>query len=128
MTKKVAALKTDKTVGPLVQQVINYIATHIIEPLTVNNLAQSLYQKRSYLSRIFKSEMDTNLSDYIIELKLLETKDSLLFTDRADRAISDISNFLAFSSQSYFQTVFKKQHGVTPLQYRRHAKTYSSNK
>ncbi|HEL2383612.1 TPA: helix-turn-helix transcriptional regulator [Streptococcus suis] len=105
MTKKVAALKTVKTVGPLVQQVINYIATHIIEPLTVNNLAQSLYQKRSYLSRIFKSEMDTNLSDYIIELKLLETKDSLLFTDRAD---SDISNFLAFSSQSYFQTVFKK--------------------
>ncbi|WP_425423366.1 helix-turn-helix domain-containing protein [Streptococcus porci] len=69
--------------------------------------------------------MDTNLSDYIIELRLLETKDSLLFTDRAD---SDISNFLAFSSQSYFQTVFKKKHGVTPLQYRRHAKTYSSNK
>ncbi|HEM3181883.1 helix-turn-helix transcriptional regulator [Streptococcus suis] len=125
LTKKVAALKTDKTVGPLVQQIINYIATHIIEPLTVNNLAQSLYQKCSYLSRIFKSEMDTNLSDYIIERKLLEAKDLLRFTDRA---ISDISNFLAFSSQSYFQTVFKKQHGLTPLQCRRHAKTYSSNK
>lgn len=123
LTQKVAELNTSRTIGPIVQQVVNYIATHINEPLTVNSLAQSLYQNRSYLSRIFKTEMDINLSDYIIERKLLEAKDLLRFSKRS---ISDISNFLAFSSQSYFQTIFKKKYGITPLQYRKQETSYSS--
>ncbi|WP_455453790.1 helix-turn-helix transcriptional regulator [Streptococcus salivarius] len=125
LTQKVAALKTGKTVSPLVHQVLNYIATHINEPLTVNSIAQILYQNRSYLSRIFKSEMGINLSDYIVERKLLEAKDLLRFSERS---ISEISNFLAFSSQSYFQTVFKKKYGITPLQYRKQENSYSSEK
>lgn len=125
LTQKVAALKMGKSVGPTVQQVLNYIATHINEPLTVNSLAQMVYQNRSYLSRIFKSEMGINLSDYIIERKLMEAKDLLRFSKRS---ISDISNFLAFSSQSYFQTIFKKKYGITPLQYRKQEKSYSSRK
>lgn len=121
LTQKVAALKTGKTVSPLVHQVLNYIATHINEPLTVNSIARILYQNRSYLSRIFKSEMGINLSDYIVERKLLEAKDLLRFSERS---ISEISNFLAFSSQSYFQTIFKKKYGITPLQYRKQEKNY----
>ena len=125
LTQKVAALKTEKTVSPLIHQIFNYIATHINEPLTVNSLAYALYQNRSYLSRMFKKEMGKNLSDYIIERKLLEAKDLLRFSNRS---ISDISNFLAFSSQSYFQTVFKKKYGITPLQYRKQENSYSSEK
>ena len=125
LTQKVSALKTGKTVSPLVHQVLNYIAPHINEPLTVNSIAQILYQNRSYLSRIFKSEMEINLSDYIVERKLLEAKDLLRFSERS---ISEISNFLAFSSQSYFQTVFKKKYGITPLQYRKQENSYSSEK
>ncbi|MEZ7638550.1 AraC family transcriptional regulator [Streptococcus parasanguinis] len=123
LTQKVAALKTGKTVSALVHQIFNYIATHINEPLTVNSLAHALYQNRSYLSRMFKKEMGKNLSDYIIERKLLEAKDLLRFSNRS---ISDISNFLAFSSQSYFQTVFKKKYGITPLQYRKQENSYTS--
>lgn len=33
--------------------------------------------------------------------------------------LAEISSYLCFSSQSYFQNVFKKEYGVTPMQYRR---------
>jgi AraC-like DNA-binding protein len=33
--------------------------------------------------------------------------------------LSEISAYLGFSSQSYFQNVFKKQFGMTPMQYRK---------
>ncbi|MGT2801785.1 helix-turn-helix domain-containing protein [Streptococcus henryi] len=122
LTKQVAALKTSKEVSPVVQNTLNYIATHINEPLSVAKLAQELYQNRSYLSRLFKAEMSVNLSEYILTRKIIEAKDLLRFSEKS---ISEISNFLAFSSQSYFQTVFKKHTGLTPVQYRNQEKSYS---
>lgn len=116
LTTQVSKTLPNKTLSPLIQKCLNYIATHINEPLTVYDIADKLYQNRSYLSRIFKSEVGQNLSDYILERKLLEAQDLLRFSNRS---ISEISNFLAFSSQSYFQTVFKKQFGITPLHYRK---------
>lgn len=120
LTKQVSKSKKLNNLSPLVQKCLNYIATHINESLTVDGLAKELYQNRSYLSRIFKNEVGSNLSNYILERKLIEAQDLLRFSDRS---ISEISNFLAFSSQSYFQTVFKKQFGITPLQYRKQIKS-----
>ena len=37
----------------------------------------------------------------------------------SDRPLSEISNFFFFSSQSYFQNLFKRQFGITPLAYRK---------
>ena len=42
-----------------------------------------------------------------------------------DMTLAEISCYLCFSSQSYFQNVFKKEYGVTPMQYRRQHHTES---
>jgi AraC-like DNA-binding protein len=47
--------------------------------------------------------------------KLEEAKSLLKFTDKS---ISEISEYLCFSTQSYFQNVFKKKYGMTPKKYR----------
>ena len=48
--------------------------------------------------------------------KLEEARSLLIYTDKT---ISEISEYLCFSTQSYFQNVFKKQYGMTPMQFRK---------
>ncbi|MEZ2716009.1 helix-turn-helix domain-containing protein [Niallia circulans] len=60
--------------------------------------------------------MDIKLSSFITVCKLEEAKNLLLYTNKS---ISNISNYLCFSSQSHFQTVFKKNYGITPVSFRK---------
>ena len=64
----------------------------------------------------FKKETGETIGKYIVKAKLQEAKQLLAYSDRS---LSEISNFFFFSSQSYFQNLFKKQFGVTPLEYRK---------
>ena len=77
--------------------------------------ADHLGLNRSYLSSQFKKETGINLNDFINLMKIDEATRLLVTTDRS---VADIASLLAFSSQSYFQSVFKKHTGMTPLQYR----------
>lgn len=59
--------------------------------------------------------MGFDLSTFIMRCKLEEAKSLLTYTNKS---LSEISSYLCFSSQSYFQNVFKKKYGLTPKQYR----------
>ena len=71
---------------------------------------------RTTLSKKFKRELGFNISSYIMRRKLEEAKSLLNYTDMT---ISEISEYLCFSSQAYFQNVFKKKYGITPKEYRK---------
>ena len=68
----------------------------------------------AYLSVLFKKETGMPLADFIQLQRVEEAKNLLRFSDYQ---ISEISSFLAFSSQSYFTSVFKRHTGMTPKQY-----------
>ncbi|MBO6094387.1 MAG: helix-turn-helix transcriptional regulator, partial [Oscillospiraceae bacterium] len=70
----------------------------------------------SYLMRRFKAEVGMSVGDYITKCKLEEACDLLVY---GSRSLAEISAYLGYSSQSYFQNVFKKQYGMTPMQYRK---------
>ena len=63
----------------------------------------------------FKKELGFDVCSFIMRCKLEEAKSLLTYSDKT---LSEISNYLCFSSQAYFQTVFKKKYGLTPTQYR----------
>lgn len=56
-----------------------------------------------------------SVNDYITLRRMKEAASLLRYTDKS---LGEISSYLCFSSQSYFQNVFKKHYGITPLQYR----------
>ena len=96
-------------------QCIQYISKHTNEPLRVNDVADYIGKSRSYITRKFQTELGFGISAFIMKCKLEEAKNLLSFTNKS---LSEISNYLCFSSQAYFQNVFKKNYGITPLQYR----------
>lgn len=115
-TRRVAANKIPQGMSPDIFQCIQFISTHTNQPLSVDDVAEAVGRSRSYLSKKFKKELGFNLSDFIMRRKLEEGKSLLAYTEKT---ISEISEYLCFSSQSYFQNVFKKKYKMTPYEYRK---------
>ena len=95
---------------------MNYIQSHTNEMIGVEDVARHVHRSSSYLTRHFKEELQTSIGAYITQCKLEEACDLLVFSGRS---LAEISAYLGYSSQSYFQNVFKKQYGITPMQYRK---------
>ena len=95
---------------------IDYIFDNLHERITVEELADYVSLNPSYLSRLFKSEVGTSISDYIRQKKIETAKNMLIYSDYKP---AEISSTLAFPNQSYFTEVFRKQTGLTPAKYRK---------
>lgn len=113
--ERVSQNKVPQGMSPEIFDCIQFISHHINEPLRVGDVADYVGRSRSYLTSKFKKELGFDISSYIMRCKLEEAKSLLTYSDKT---LSEISSYLCFSSQSYFQNVFKKKYGLTPTQYR----------
>ena len=104
----------EQNISFLGQECIRYISDHVYETIQSENMASDLGYSRPYLCTKFKKEMNMSLTEYIQKAKIEE--------GFMDYDLSKIANMLSFSSQSYFQTVFKKITGETPMEYRNRKK------
>lgn len=103
-------------VSPDVYRSMMYIRNHTNESLSIEAVAAHVHRSPSYLMKHFKSELGVHMGAYITRCKLEEAKSLLAYSGKT---LAEISSYLCFSSQPYFQNVFKKQYGLTPLAYRR---------
>ncbi len=115
-TAEVHKIKQYAERGGSFDGIVRYVREHTDMPLTVAHIASEFGYNSNYLSGAFKKEMGHSLSSYILSCKLESACELLQYTNRS---ILEISEHLCFSSQNYFQTVFRKQYGMTPLQYRK---------
>lgn len=115
LTEHVKISGIPKGISPIIKMCIDYVSNNINKNISVQSIASSLNLNRSYLSKTFKREVSISLSQYIRNKKLIEAKNLLLYSDKS---INQISNYLCFSSQSYFQNVFKKEFNTTPRDFR----------
>lgn len=114
--EKVSQIQTPTSADGRLQKAILYIKQNTNQHITVGDVAGYIGFSKSYFSAYFKENLGFTVSDFILRCKLEEGRRLLQFTNKP---ISTISTFLCFSSQSHFQTAFKKQFGMTPNEYRR---------
>lgn len=115
-TRRVAQAQIPRDMASDIYQCIQYIKQHTNQAISTSDVAACIGKSRSYLSRRFKKELGFQMNEFIMRCKLEEAKALLAYTDKS---ISEISSYLCFSSQAYFQNVFKKKYGITPNAYRR---------
>lgn len=97
-----------------IEKVNQYIQLHISEKIAIDQMAYHLGMSRNSLSGKFKKETGMMLSEYILIQKVERAKFLIATTDYS---FAEISAYLAFSSQSHFQRVFKKYVSMTPKEY-----------
>ena len=95
---------------------IDYIFEHLDEKIRMEDLCGVCGLSEGYLSRLFRSETNMTVTEYITAKKI-ETARNMLAN--SDYPIVWISEALAFPSQSYFTRVFTKRCKVTPARYRK---------
>ena len=115
-TQRVAEQKHPEAYSTDVYQALQFIKTHTNQPIGVTDVLEHVGRSRSQFMEQFKRETGETIGKYIVKAKLQEAKLLLAYSDRP---LSEISTFFFFSSQSYFQNLFKKEFGVTPLEYRK---------
>ncbi len=118
-TERVAQCQVPPNTSKEVFSMIQFIKNHTNDQISVDQVAHHIGKSRAYATKKFRQEVGQTICDYIMRCKLTEAR-SLL--KHSDMSIAEISNYLYFSSQSYFQNVFKKEIQMTPAEYRRKGK------
>ena len=114
-TRRVEAEKTGVHKSRMVRQARDYVFSHIGESVTTEALSRELGMNRTYLCKLFAEETGLTINQYVTLIKMEEARRLL---DISQKSIAEISEYLGFSSQSYFQKVFKKSFRMTPTEYR----------
>ena len=99
-----------------VDKIKAYVREHYMENIGRSEIADELGLNAEYVSKLFKKETGTNLSDYIAGYRIEQAKNLL---EKGNLTISEVSEACGFENQTYFSTIFKKYVGITPNQYRR---------
>jgi AraC-like DNA-binding protein len=86
------------------------------ENLPVSFYAEKLNITTTYLCRVIKEVYSKSVSEFVNERVILESKRII---KHSSKSIKEISFELGFEDPSYFSRFFKKNIGMTPVQYRK---------
>lgn len=100
----------------LIRQIERYVDEHLEQPLSVSDVADSMYMNPDYLSRVFKSKKGVSLKEYILDEKM-HAAQALLQT--TNLPISIIASKLGYDNYSYFSQVYRKVMGISPTSERK---------
>lgn len=85
---------------------ITYIMEHYEEPITLQDIADSIHISKSECCRCFKRCLQLTPFDYLLKYRIYSAVD-LLAQDSSTLSISDIALKVGFNSSSYFNKLFK---------------------
>ncbi len=102
-----------------IEKAMHYITIHLHEKITLEVVAENVGFSSCHLSRIFKKEVGMSIVNYVQKERIEAAKHMLV---HSDETLSAISQYLYFSTQSYFIKIFRNHTGMTPGQFRNNYK------
>lgn len=100
---------------PRIQQLLEYINTHLAEELSINQLSQITLMSKYYMMRSFKAATGFSIHQYISSKRMIMARELL---KNSSASITDICYQCGFQDYSTFSREFKKQFNLTPREYR----------
>ncbi|OOM76271.1 putative response regulatory protein [Clostridium puniceum] len=116
ISKKIyISIVSQKSIGKILKNAIEFIECNYYKDLSRKIVAQEVYITPSYLSFLFKKEMNTSFIDYLHSIRIERACE--LLKDIKYKTY-DVAVRVGYSDEKYFFKVFKKYKGITPMQYR----------
>ena len=102
----------------VIEEAIRYIKENLSSELTLGLLAERASFSPIYFHNLFKASTGKTTHEYIEEQRIKKAMQLLITTDMT---LTKICFDCGFSSQSYFNYVFKRKTGYTPRAYAKQA-------
>ena len=101
----------------MIDQLIQYIGTHIDEVLTLDSLASKFAVPKYQLHRQFKRRVGFTLAKFIEQTRLNAAVDKLMLHDAS---VTTIAFECGYQNPETFTRAFRRKFGVSPLEFRSH--------
>lgn len=101
--------------GPSLEKAVAYIQEHFAEPVSLEQLASLSSLSPYYFTRLFTKETGQTPHQYLLSVRIDSARFLLKSTSMS---VKEIGFACGFSSESSFNSTFRKRTGVTPGRYR----------
>lgn len=98
---------------------IEYMKAHLDKPVSLEELGRLTDYSALHILRLFKRDTQKTPHAYLTALRMAFARELLA---EEDLSIARIAERCGFESESHFQLLFKRQCGMPPGKYRKHAR------
>lgn len=107
----------------IMRQVMHYMETHYMKPLTASSLASQFGLSPKYFGVLFKANTGLAVHEYLLDIRMRQAKDLLVHTRMP---IKQIAQEIGVCDEYYFAKLFKRHERLTPGAYRSMLTAYDS--
>lgn len=100
----------------IIEKCKKFMDENFMRDLSLESVAQKYSFNPSYFSNLFKNHLGVGFSEYLIRIRM--EKAQALLKSSGD-SMADIAEKVGFHDPTYFNRVFKRQTGYSPLRYRK---------
>lgn len=104
------------------KKAILYLQAHYGEKITLDDIAGYVHVSKSECCRFFKRSMDVSPFDYLNIWRVYEAARKMQQARQGKFQIAKLAEEVGFQNASYFNKIFKRTMGTTPLEYKEEIK------
>lgn len=98
----------------VITQILDYINQNYDQDFGLNEMAEMVHMNHAYLSILFKDEVGISFVRYLTQIRMAHAKELLL----KGAKVQEVSEAVGYNNYRYFCNIFKKEEGVTPMQFK----------
>lgn len=96
-------------------EVEKYVRDNFNNEINLEELANKFFMSREHISRLFKKQFNTNLFDYLTELRIEKAKELM---HKTQYTVEEVALRVGFSNGNYFSKAFRRKTNLSPSEYR----------
>lgn len=103
--------------SPVVEDMLEHIAEHCTEAVSVHTLSQRFFMSRTTVNRLFRKHVGQCVKDYIVGTRVAAAE--MMIQTNPELTLRAIASACGFPDQFTFSKMYKRIRHISPVAYRR---------